>query len=252
MKKISIITTTFNSESTIEDTVKSVISQSYPDIEYIIIDGKSIDTTLTIIDKYQDKISKIISEKDKGIYFALNKGIELATGEIIGILHSDDFYAHENVISKVVYEFEDGTTDCVYGDLQYVDKINTDKIIRNWKSGTYQHGMFLKGWMPPHPTFFLKKEHYLKYGCFNTSLKSAADYELMLRLLHKHRLSVKYIPEVLVKMRVGGKSNVSLTNRVNANKEDRLAWKINGLKPGMLTLLLKPLSKLSQFFNSDI
>ena len=185
--------------------------------------------------------------KDDGIYFALNKGIDIASGDIIGILHSDDFYAHEQVISMVVREFENKNVDSVYGDLQYVDKTNTHKIIRNWKSGKYKKGMFLNGWMPPHPTFFVKREHYKKYGNFNTNLKSAADYELMLRLLHKHQLKTSYIPEILVKMRVGGKSNVSFINRIYANREDRLAWKINELKPGFFTLLLKPLSKLGQF-----
>jgi len=246
--KISIITACYNSESTIEDTIKSVISQDYNDIEYIIIDGGSKDKTLEIIKRYQDKITTIVSEKDHGIYDALNKGISLASGDVIGLLHSDDFYPNNNIISNVVNTFIDKGVDSIYGDLQYVDRINENKVIRYWKSGQYKDGLFLKGWMPPHPTFFVRKEIYQKYGAFNLSLKSAADYELMLRLLHKFKISTAYIPEVLVKMRVGGKSNVSLKNRIKANFEDRKAWEINGLKPGTFTLLFKPLSKLIQYF----
>lgn len=244
--KISIITATYNSAETVEATLRSVTSQSYHDIEYIIIDGKSSDNTLDIVHRYKDKITKIVSEKDSGIYDALNKGVALATGDVIGLLHSDDFYVDDQVISKVAAAFEK-SVDSVYGDLQYVDRDNTDKIVRHWKSGNYRDGIFLAGWMPPHPTFFLKRACYEKYGAFNLVLKSAADYELMLRMLHKHKISTAYIPEVLVKMRVGGKSNVSLINRIKANKEDRLAWKLNDLQPGLLTLTFKPLSKIRQY-----
>lgn len=244
--KVSIITTTYNSAETVEATIRSVLSQDYRDIEYIIIDGRSSDSTLEVVGKYKDRIAKIVSEKDDGIYHALNKGISLATGDIVGLLHSDDFYVSNNVISKVVAAIEKGA-DSVYADLQYVNRDNTDKVIRHWKSGKYRDGIFLAGWMPPHPTFFLKRECYEKYGMFNTVLRSAADYELMLRMLHKNKITTSYIPEVLVKMRVGGKSNASLINRIKANKEDRMAWKLNGLEPGLLTLTFKPLSKIRQF-----
>lgn len=247
MKKVSIITVCYNSESTIEATIQSVISQDYNNIEYIVVDGKSSDNTLQILEKYNKRISKIISEKDEGIYYALNKGLSLATGEIIGILHADDIYANNKVVSNIVNAFKESKSDTVYGDLQYVDRSNTDKIIRYWKSGNYKYGMFKKGWMPPHPSFFVKAACYNKYGMFNTILKSAADYELMLRLLHKNKCSTYYFPEVLVKMRVGGKSNKSIKNRIIANREDKLAWKLNDLKPGLFTTIRKPLSKISQF-----
>jgi glycosyltransferase involved in cell wall biosynthesis len=244
--KISIITVTYNSAATVEATLASVAAQDHNDIEHIIVDGKSTDNTLEVVEKYRHRISKVISEKDDGIYYALNKGISLATGDVVGIIHSDDFYVHGKVLSKVADTFGKGV-DSVYADLQYVNRDNTDKVVRHWRSGKYRDGIFLSGWMPPHPTFFIKRWCYEKHGSFNTALKSAADYELMLRMLHKHKISTAYIPEVLVKMRVGGKSNASLMNRINANREDRLAWKLNGLEPGLLTLAFKPLSKIRQF-----
>lgn len=247
--KVSIITVCYNSSETIESTIQSVVAQNYPDIEYIIIDGLSSDNTVQIVEKYKSKIAKIISEKDKGIYDAINKGIALATGDIVAILHADDFYTDQNVISTIVDTFNKQNVDAVYGDLQYVDRTDTDKIKRNWISGAYQKQNFLKGWMPPHPSFFVKKECYDKFGNFNTTLLSAADYELMLRFLYKNNCSVAYIPKVLVKMRVGGKSNVSLMNRIKANREDKKAWELNGLSPSMFTFVRKPLSKLGQFFN---
>ena len=245
--KVSVITVCYNSESTIESTIQSVLSQDYKDIEFIVIDGKSSDKTISIIEKYKDKISKFISEKDEGMYFALNKGIKSATGDIIGFLHADDFYAHEKIISGIVKEFKSKKVDSIYGDLQYVSREDSNKIIRHWKSQEYNSKLFLKGWMPPHPTFFVKRSCYEKYGSFNTAFSISSDYELMLRFLYKNKISTSYIPEVLVKMRTGGISNVTLQSRIKANKEDRLAWKINGLKPTSFTLILKPLSKLRQF-----
>ncbi|MBA3704391.1 MAG: glycosyltransferase [Bacteroidetes bacterium] len=248
MLKISIITVCYNSADTIEKTIRSVVSQNYSHIEYIIVDGGSKDDTIHILEKYKNNISKIISEKDAGIYFAINKGIAAATGDIIAILHGDDFYANDQVINTVANEFEKTKSETIYGDLQYVERIDTSKLKRYWRSGEYQAGLFLKGWMPPHPAFFVRKTCYEKYGDFNTSLKSAADYELMLRLLHKHKCSTFYIPEVLVRMRTGGKSNVTLLNRIKANREDKKAWIINDLKPGWFTFIMKPLSKIGQFF----
>ena len=246
--KISIITITYNSAATLKDTIESVVNQSYKDIEYIIVDGKSTDSTLDIIDSYKNKISKFISEKDHGLYDALNKGIAMATGDVIGILHSDDFYTDYLVIEKLVDQMIRQQADAVYADLYYVDKHDTTKIFRKWKSGEYKIGQFLKGWMPPHPTFFVKREYYEKYGKFNLSFHSAADYELMLRFIHKHHLKLAYLPEFIIRMRVGGKSNVSLKNRIRANKEDRRAWKVNGLKPHIYTLYAKPLRKIVQLF----
>lgn len=247
---ISIVTISFNSEKTIEDTILSVIGQTCEHVEYIIIDGGSKDKTMEIVNRHKDKISKIISEPDKGIYDAMNKGVHAATGDVVGILNSDDVYANRDVLKKVIAKFEEDNCDAVYSDLVYVDREDTGKVKRYWKSGEYKKGIFKKGWMPPHPTFFVKKKCYNDYGVYNTDLKSSADYELMLRFLHKHEISVSYLPEVITRMRVGGESNVSLKNRIRANKEDRLAWKLNGLKPGPLTLTRKPLSKISQFFKN--
>lgn len=247
--KVSIITITYNSASTLKDTIESVINQSYPNIEYIIVDGKSTDSTLEIIESYKNKISKIVSEKDNGLYDALNKGISVATGDLVGIIHSDDFYTSNLVIEKIVQTIELNQADAAYADLYYVDKDDTNNIFRKWKSGAYNHGMFLNGWMPPHPTFFVKRECYIKYGAFNLDLVSAADYELMLRFIHKHHIKLAYVPEFIIKMRVGGKSNISLKNRIRANQEDRKAWRINGLKPYFYTLYLKPLRKIIQLFS---
>jgi glycosyltransferase len=199
-------------------------------------------------DSAKGLVSKFLYEKDKGIYDAMNKGLALATGDIIGVLNSDDFYCSNDVIEQVVLAFQNNITDCLYGDLNYVDPVDTSKIIRKWRSGSYSKENFLKGWMPPHPTFFVKKSCYENFGTFNTQFRSAADYELMLRFLFKESCSAQHFPKVMIHMRSGGVSNVSLKNRLRANREDRLAWKINGLKPKWFTLLRKPLSKLIQYF----
>lgn len=250
MLKCSVITVCYNSAGTIENTIRSVLSQDLKNIEYIIVDGGSTDPTLDIVKKYRDRISAVVSEKDNGIYDAINKGIGLATGDVIAILHADDFYADEKVLSEIVGIFETKNVDTVYGDLQYVERDDTSKVKRNWISGAYKKENFLKGWMPPHPSFFAKKSCYDRFGKFNTILRSAADYELMLRFLYKHDSTVAYLPKVLVKMRVGGKSNVSLANRIKANREDKKAWELNELKPSALTFIRKPLSKIGQFFNN--
>lgn len=243
--KVSIITIAYNSAETIEDTIQSVVSQDYSDLEYIIIDGGSKDETLSIIERYKDKISKVVSEPDKGIYDAMNKGVAIASGELIGILNSDDIYADDRVISDIVGKI--GDKDAIYADLVYVDREHTDKVTRYWKSGEYTKGAFVKGWMPPHPTFFVRKTCYEKFGTYNLKLRSAADYECMLRMVHKHEVSLAYLPRVITKMRVGGQSNVTVNNRVKANQEDRMAWELNGLKPKFYTLYLKPLRKVGQF-----
>jgi glycosyltransferase len=245
--KVSIITVCFNSASTIRDTINSVINQTYPNIEYIIIDGNSKDDTYQIVKSYGTKISIHKSEPDKGIYDGLNKGISLASGDIIGMLHADDFYANSTVIEQVVALFENSDTDSLYSDLDYVDPENTSKIIRHWVSGKYKAGKFLFGWMPPHPTFFVKRFIYDQLGLFNLELKSAADYELMLRYIHKNNIKTAYLPLVTVKMRAGGMSNKSLSNRIRANNEDRKAWELNGLKPYFFTLYLKPIRKIFQY-----
>ena len=246
--KVSVITAVFNGAKTIQDCIKSVSGQIYPNIEHIIIDGGSTDGTLEVIKRYTEKRVNIVSEPDKGIYDALNKGIRQASGEVIGLLYSDDFYAHDRVIEKVADIFMKYNIDSCYGDLQYVDKNNPDKVIRYWKSSQYRHGKFKYGWMPPHSTFFVKKEIYNKYGYFNTNFKIAADYELMLRFLEKHKISTYYTPEVFIKMRIGGTSNRNIKNLIIKSNEDYRAWKVNNLNGGFYTILLKNLCKIPQFF----
>ena len=246
--KVSIITICYNAESTIEDTIKSVVAQDYKNIEYIIVDGLSSDKTMQIVDRYKDDLAQVISEKDNGIYDAMNKGVSAATGDVVGILNSDDLYAHDHVVSDMVTAMADA--DAVYADLVYVMRDDTDNVTRAWKAGAYKKGMFKKGWMPPHPTFFVKKYCYDQYGLYSLRLRSSADYELMLRFIHKYEISVNYHAETIIKMRLGGQSNVTIKNRIAANKEDREAWKMNGLSPGVATIR-KPISKIGQFIKKD-
>ena len=246
--KISIITVSFNSVITIRDTIESIISQDYNNIEYIIIDAGSKDGTLDVIKEYEEQISYFISENDEGIYDGMNKGIAAASGDIIGILNSDDFYPNSFVISNVARSFEKRGCDAVYGDLVYVKFFDIDKIIRYWQSGVYTIKKIKNGWMLPHPTFFVKKYLYDKYGYYNTDLKSAADYEMILKLLYKYNIKVFYIPMILVNMRMGGASNSSLLNRIRANKEDGLAWTKIQLNKPIFVRIKKPLQKIKQFF----
>lgn len=245
--KFTIVTPTFNSAATIRDTLESIRMQDYPDLEHIIIDGGSKDDTLNIVAEYSH-VGKVVSEPDRGLYDAMNKGVNLATGEVVVVLNSDDFYTHAQVISKVAALLQHTGADTLYADLQYVDAVNTNRVIRSWKAGAYKIQNFHWGWMPPHPTFFVRKSLYECYGLYDTSLRYSADYELMLRFLFRNKVSVCYLPEVTVRMRVGGASNASLRNRIRANREDRLAWKMNGLQPRFYTLYMKPISKIRQYF----
>lgn len=249
--KVSIITSTFNSAATVSDTLLSVEKQTYANIEHIIVDGLSTDNTLKIVEHFKH-INKVVSEKDDGIYDAMNKGIEIATGDIIGILNSDDFYAHENVIEEIVNLFDKKNCDAIYGDLIFVHPEKPWRILRKWIAGGYNEKLFLEGWMPPHPTFFVKRELYDKLGKFNTKLRSSADYELLIRFMYKNKIKVQYLPDVLVHMRSGGHSNKSLQNRIKAHKEDYLAWRLNNLKPKWFTLFFKPLRKVKQFLKPHI
>jgi len=246
--KISIITVSFNSAQTIGDTLKSIAGQSYPNIEHIIVDGSSTDQTMQIVMGFPH-VTKCISEKDEGIYFAMNKGIAMASGDVIGILNADDLYADNGVIAKVAAVFEDPAVDATYADLVFVDREDVSKVVRTWKSGPFKRSSMYNGWMPPHPTFFVRRSLYEKYGLFNTILRSAADYELMLRFLLKHEINLSYIPQTIINMRQGGKSTASISNRIKANVEDRKAWRMNGLKPHFFTLILKPLRKIKQFIS---
>jgi glycosyltransferase involved in cell wall biosynthesis len=243
--KVTVITVCYNAAKTIEKSIQSVLEQTYNDLEYIIVDGNSKDQTLQIVSKYNNRISKIVSEPDKGIYDAMNKGIALSSGSLIGLLNADDVYAHPKIIKNLVNQIQLTGADSIYGDLEY---IKNDKVFRYWQSGKFSSpNLFKWGWMPPHPTFFVRKEVYSKLGVFNLDFKIAADYELMLRFLYKNQISVTYLPEVVVKMMVGGESNKNLGNRVKANKEDQKAWEINQLKMPFYVPFLKPLRKLYQF-----
>jgi glycosyltransferase len=245
--KVSVITAVLSNRKYLSDAIESVLGQTHADIEYIIVDGGSTDGTIELVQSYGDKIDKFISEKDKGVYYALNKGIAMASGEVIALLHSDDFYVNRFVISQVVEAFKKQQCDAVYSNLYYVSNNNKDKIIRTWNAGIYKPDSFYYGWMPPHPAFFAKREVYQKYDAFNTELKFAADYELMMRFILKHHIHICYLPKYFIKMRVGGASNRSMGNRLKANIEDRKAWKINQMKPRLFTLLLKPFSKIFQY-----
>ena len=270
--KISIITAVYNNRPFILSCIQSVATQIYPHIEHIIIDGGSNDGTLKAIKgvmspashitDYGSRVTKIISEPDNGIYDALNKGIKIATGDVIGFLHADDVYADKTVIEKVMEVMsKDGCESC-YGDLLYVkekgketiqnSKLKTQnfQLVRYWKSGEFNPDKFKWGWMPPHPTFFVRREVYEKLGVFDTSFKIAADYELMLRFLGRNRISTCYIPEVLVKMRIGGASNRSIGNILRKSYEDYRAMKMHHIG-GVFTLLQKNLSKIPQFFQKQ-
>lgn len=244
--KVSIVTVSYNSSKTIRDTITSVNSQTHPSIEHIFIDGASTDDTLEIIKTTSHRQNIIVSEKDSGIYNAMNKGIRHSSGDIIGFLHSDDIFHSEEVISDLVNKIQDENLDGVYGDLQYVDKVNPNKIIRSWKSCQFKQNLLRKGWMPAHPTLFLKREIYLKHGVFNTTFKISADYDFILRIFKDQNLKSGYLPKIVTKMRVGGASNRSLKNIFKKTKEDYCAIRLNKIGD-LMTLFLKNASKIKQF-----
>ncbi|NGO00130.1 glycosyltransferase [Grimontia sp. S25] len=247
--KVSIITATYNSAATITDTLRSLESQTYPDIEYIIVDGDSSDNTLEVIANNCTRVSKTISEPDNGIYDALNKGIRAATGDIVGFLHSDDLFAYPDAVADIVSAIKENDTDAVYSDLQYVDKLDTNKVLRYWKSKEYKRESMKYGWMPPHPTFYMKRSLYEKYGLFDLSYKIAADYDSLLRYLWKAEITLAYVPSVTINMRVGGASNRSLSNIIHKTREDIRALN-NSEVPWAKAILVKNLSKIPQFFKS--
>ena len=246
--KVSIITATWNSEATIQTALESLCLQDYPNIEHIVVDGKSSDDTLGLVKKYGLETVKVISETDEGLYYALNKGISLSSGDIVGFLHSDDIFASKDTISNIVTFFKKNECDAVYGDLEYVANGNVDRVIRFWKSRQYNPSIIRSGWMPPHPTFFMKREHYKNFGSFNTIYRISADYDALLRYLLSEVLVVQYIPIVVSKMRVGGVSNRSIRNVILKMSEDVRIMKHHELAP-FRALIGKNLSKLIQFFN---
>ncbi|MFH0233949.1 glycosyltransferase family 2 protein [Vibrio diabolicus] len=248
--KVSIITATYNSAETILSTLQSLESQTYPNIEYIIVDGASKDNTLDVIKANCSRVSTIISEPDKGIYDALNKGIQAATGDIIGFLHSDDIFAYPDAVSDLVALMDKKQTQAVYADLEYVSKDNLNNVVRLWKSGQYQRSKLKQGWMPPHPTFYMKRELYQSCGMFDLNFNISADYDSLLRYLWINKITMAYLPKVITKMRVGGTSNNSLSNIIHKTKEDIRALNNNGLFwPS--AIFIKNVSKIPQFLKKS-
>lgn len=242
---ISVITPVRNRAATLGASLRSVHGQDWGSIEHIVVDGASTDGTLKVIEAHRDRIAKLISEPDKGVYDALNKGIAAATGDIVGFLHADDEFARPDVLSRVAACFQDPRVDAVYGDLVYVKNHDPDQVVRYWRSGPYKRASFAQGWMPPHPTFYVRREVYARHGGFDTRFRIAADYENMLRILWRGGAHAAYIPEVLVRMRTGGMSNQTM-NLLRKSREDFAAMRANGIEP-MPALLLKNVTKLPQF-----
>jgi glycosyltransferase involved in cell wall biosynthesis len=245
--KVSIITVCFNIAGTIEDTIKSVLSQNHEDIEYIVVDGGSTDGTLDIINMYKNNIAKVISEPDKGIYDAMNKGLSSSTGDIVATLNGDDVYADKMTVSRMVEFIQQNSLDAAYGDLIYFDRNDPGRIKRFWQPGPYRKGAFYRGWVIPHPTFFCRKEIYEKFGYFNDTLQIAADFELMLRLVEKYRIKIGYLEKVIVKMSTGGRANV-FRGMIQGNKEIIKSFRLNGLRLSPWFFVCKPITKISQLF----
>ena len=244
--KITIITAVYNRSETIGQAIKSVAAQSYDNVEHIIIDGASTDNTLSEVEKHSHARIRVISEPDNGIYDALNKGMKTATGDVIGLMHSDDFFAHNDVLTNVARVFEEERPDAVFGDLDYVSATNPTKVIRRWKPGSYSHTKLSGGWMPPHPTLYVRRDVIERFGGYNIDYRIAADYEAILRWFGQAEILSVYLPEIMVKMRVGGESNRSLERVMRKSREDYRALQSNNLG-GLGTLAWKNLSKISQF-----
>ena len=245
--KVSIITAVYNRVHFISNSFNSLYTQTWPSIRHIIIDGESTDGSLELVNRLIPPQTILISEPDNGLYSALNKGLSFADGDIIGFLHCDDFFANEFVIQKIVALFEETNADCVYGDLQYISRETPHRIVRYWKSGEFSFKKLQRGWMPPHPTLFVKNEIYQKIGGFNENYRISADYDFILRLLSTPEIKIAYLPEVITKMCIGGKSN-TFKNIILKSAEDYIALKHNHVG-GMRSLLLKNISKIPQFFH---
>lgn len=244
--RVSIITVTYNAGATIRDTIESVLAQDYANIEHIIVDGASSDNTVEIVQSYGDRIAQFISEPDRGMYDGMNKGIKLATGDVVAILNADDFYVNSQVISTIVEQFEQHQVDSVFGDLVYVKHDNPDKIVRYYSSASFHPGKFAYGWMPAHPTFVVKRWAFDRHGYFKTDYKIAADYELLIRFLAIHKLSYHYLPQVLVKMRTGGASTANLSSNWILNREIVRGCLENGIQTNMTKVLSKYFVKVFQ------
>ncbi len=245
--KVSVVTAVYNRKATVVDALESVRNQTYPNVEHVIQDGGSTDGTLDILRNFEAPNIALESRPDKGIYDAINKGIARATGDVIGLMHSDDFFAAPDALDDIAAAFKDPSVDGVYGDLDYVAADDTDRIIRKWRSGAYDIGQLKHGWMPPHPTLYLRRSVFETWGLYDTTFQIAADYDAMLRYLVQGQISLAYVPKVIVKMRVGGESNRSVGRILRKSKEDYRALRRNGVG-GVHTLASKNLSKIRQFF----
>ncbi len=247
--KISLLTVSYNSAETIRDTIHSVQSQDYENIEYIIVDGNSTDGTVEIIKEHEKVVAKWISEPDKGIYEAMNKAIKMATGEVVGILNSDDFYSSTTIVSQIAAAFEDQSVDAVFGDLVFVDPNNLNKVVRTYSSAKWRPEKFAKGFMPAHPTFYVRRKFYDQIGLFKTDYKIAADYELLIRFLYVHRLKYKYLPLNMVTMRRGGVSSNGIRSNIILNNEIIRGCRENGINTNVFKIYPKYFVKLFELFN---
>lgn len=247
---ITVITAVRNGASSIVQCLSSLASQDLPGIEQVVLDANSTDGTTELVREHAAPHVRHIVERDGGLYDALNKGVRLAQHDVIGLLHADDVYGDAQVLSRVAYALRaDPTLDGVYGDLVYVSATDPNRVVRYWKAGHYRRGSFFRGWMPPHPTLFLRRSVYERVGGFRTDLNIAADYEFVLRALHIHGVKVGYIPEIFTRMRLGGMSNGSVENVLRKTQQDLRAWKINGQTPwGLGAVALKNVTKVPQFF----
>ena len=248
--KVSVITICYNAVDHIEETLRSVVVQDHPHIELIVVDGGSTDGTQAKIERFKEVITHYTSAKDRGVYDAMNKGLRAATGEVIAFVNAGDMIAHRSCISGMVAEFAKGDADAIYGDAYMVDPMDIRKVVRFWKGGSYKRERFRSGWMPPHLATYIRKAVYDRYGLFRDDLKVSADYELMFRFMYKHRIPVRYVPNVLVRFRLGGVSNRSLAHIWRANLEVYKAWKLNGEPVSPLIVIAKPLRKIAQLFTS--
>lgn len=244
--RISVITAVYNSEKTVAQAVRSVANQGYSDVEHVIVEGASMDSSLDVIRREQNERVNLVSEPDTGIYDALNKGIARATGDVIGLVHSDDYLADEQVLSRVARVFADSSVEAAYGDLDYVSNDSTGRVIRHWSPGAFRPAKLKRGWMPPHPTLYLRRSVFDRIGIYDDSYGIAADYDFILRYFGQTTAVPAYIPHVLVKMRVGGVSNQNLARVWEKMTEDYRALKHNGVG-GLGTLAAKNISKLPQF-----
>lgn len=251
--KISVITAAYNSAATIADTLRSVNEQTHSDVEHIIVDGLSTDDTVAVVQEHGTRVSRVITERDRGIYDAMNKGLAAATGDVIGLLNSDDLYPHSDVLANVVAAFmAESELDAIYGDLCYVKQFDVTRNVRYWRSSEFKPGYFLHGWVPPHPTFFARREVYERLGTFDLNYRLAADWELLVRFMEVNRIRTRYCPHVFVHMRLGGATNRSWANVWKQNNEIWRAAKAHGLRPSLGTFVVGKLwSRGRQFMTSS-